>query len=189
MQPSIRLFWGEPLMNCWYLRLPSFSSNCRLHCNMSYLKTKHQPLIGHKTRAGSAFAQCLATGWFWPVTFDGASVCATTCIIGQQEKMVNSDPRTTNWLTSILPFHFLAVFLSFSLLSSMKLYNVASLKALFAKRLLHTHIRKTRFNRIFTHDHDSDLLKGDLIHLFHILQWPSIFPLNDFSFTVWLLMQ
>ena len=43
--------------------------------------------------------------------------------------MVNSEPRTTNWLTSILHFHFHAVFLSFSLLSSMKLYNVASLKA------------------------------------------------------------
>ena len=117
MQPWIRLIWGEPLMNCRYLRLPSFSSNCRLHCNMSYLKTKHQPLIGHKTRAGSAFAQCLATGWFWPVTFDGASVCATTCIIGQQEKMVNSDARTTNWLTSILHFHFHAVFLSFTFLN------------------------------------------------------------------------
>ena len=90
--------------------------------------------------------------------------------------MVNSEPRTTNWLTSILHFHFHAVFLSFSLLSSMKLYNVASLKALFAKRLLHTHIRKTRFNRIFTHDHD--LIYWKETQVFHFIYYNELFLIH-----------
>ena len=76
--------------------LEVFSSICRLHCNMSYLKTKHQLLIGHKARAGSAFVQYLPTGCFRPVTVNGACVCATTYLIGQQDGMVNFEPRTTN---------------------------------------------------------------------------------------------
>ena len=135
MQPSIRLFWGEPLMNCWYLRLSSFSSKCRLHCKMSYLKTKHQPLIGHKTRVGSAFAQYRPTGCFWPITVDGACVCATTYLIGQQDGMVNFELRTTNWLTSIIHFFIFMQFVFISLYIPLRNYTLVPQWAIIIKSL------------------------------------------------------